>query len=67
MKKVTDWPSFGPKMKIQSEWGSFVSLDEPRFHWLLDADRGWHGWQTPQTYKISGINPHKYDEDGGGC
>src|SRR5262245_49491041 len=49
-KKVIDWPSFGPKMKIRTEW-RFLSLDEPRFHWLLDTTRGQNGYSTPTTHK----------------
>jgi len=60
--KLIDWPSFGPKRKIRSEW-NFISLDEPRFHWLLNADRGWYGQQTPTTHKYAA--PEQYDAEDG--
>jgi hypothetical protein len=40
---------------VPTSW-HFCSLNEVRFHWLLNADRGWYGWNTPQTYKSSGID-----------
>src|SRR5262249_39022282 len=60
MKKVTDWPSFGPKMKVLSEW-RFVSLSHPRFHWLLNTERG---LQAPTMHKYNCPNYYEGDEDG---
>jgi hypothetical protein len=64
MKKVIDWPSFGPKRNIRSEWSCFVSLDEPRFHWLLDTTRGHCGYSTPTTHKYVAPDHYEGSEDG---
>src|SRR5262245_50906700 len=59
---MKNYPSFGPKIKIRSEW-RFLSLNEPRFHWLLNADRGWYGGQTATTHKYAA--PEQYDAEDG--
>jgi hypothetical protein len=43
---------------------AYFSLDDPKFHWLLNATPNWR--DTPWTHKKSGIEPHKYDAGGRG-
>jgi hypothetical protein len=43
---------------------AYFSLDDPKFHWLLNATPDWR--DTPWTHKKSGIEPHKYDAGGRG-